>query len=242
MPGEEGGAELALPDFAGSGLGTGGQEFPRNQGSRAEDGAEAGFHNCGRGRRGGHVPLPPSPHCSVWWGWGGQGARVAFRQFELFFPGSGTAAKTQGLPAPPEGSFAHEPIFPPLLHAHQPEPRNPWGHLYGRSGHMLPHRRAWEGVSSWPLGKKCSLPHPSAVDTRPQTLLTTGTHRPEGLPARPPWPLHTAGPGLGSKGRVSGWKAPHPRPDTHPGHTQGQPRRRPGKEPEASKLQVRSTR
>lgn len=48
---------------------------------------------------------------------------------------------------------------------------------------MLPHRRAWEGVSSWPLGKKCSLPHPSAVDTRPQTLLITGTHRPEGSPA-----------------------------------------------------------
>lgn len=164
-------------------IGVGGQEFPRNQGSRAEDGAEAGFHNCGQGRRGGHVPLPPSPHCSVWWGWGGQGARVAFRQFELFFPGSGTAAKTQGLPAPPEGSSAHEPSFPPLLHAHQPEPRNPWGHLYGRSGHMLPHRRAWEGVSSWPLGKKCSLPHPSAVDTRPQTLLITGTHRPEGSPA-----------------------------------------------------------
>lgn len=79
-------------------------------------------------------------------------------------------------------------------------------------------------VSSWPLEKQCSLPHPHSVDTRPQTLLITGMHRPEdsGLASGP---LHTAGPGPGNKGRVSEWKVPHPLP----GHT---PRAHTGPAPE----------
>lgn len=82
------------PTLLGQDWGLWGRSFPGTRGARAEDGAEAGFHSCGQGRR---VVMCPSltlltvVYGGVEWAW----ERVAFRQFELFFPGSGTAAKTQ---------------------------------------------------------------------------------------------------------------------------------------------------
>lgn len=106
---------------------------------------------------------------------------------------------------------------------------------------MPPPRRAGRGRAAGRWGTR-SPPHPNAVDTEPQTLLTTGPHT-RGPACRPP---HSrAGWEVTGGFRVEGAQ---PSPDTHGAHTgprsvgQGQPGR-PGESPRLlSRLQVTSTR
>lgn len=187
------------------------------------------------------MPLPHSPHCSVWWGWGGQGVRVAFRQFELFFPGSEPQQRHRACLLPPRQlcpraqlpspaacppARAKRPLGPPLWQA--------WAHP--------PSQESLGGGEQLATGEKMLTPTSQCCGHQ----TTDPAHHRHADP-------RTRLPGLRGlftqqdrdweiKGGFPGGRRPVPSLDTHPGHTQGQPRRRPGKEPKASKLQVRSTR
>lgn len=151
-PGEEGDAELALPDFAGSGPGLREQEFPGTKGAQAEDGAEAALTTVGEREGVVMVRLPLASLLRVGWWWWGSGVRAAFRQFELFFPGSGTAAKTQGLSAPRVAALPTSPASRPCCMPTS-QSQEPSGPPLWQAWARAPSQERRGGASSWPLGK-----------------------------------------------------------------------------------------